>query len=79
MKRERLTIEDKILIADNKDAVGATIKLMWSVVARHADKLLAESYVEGDETRLLLHKSKLDGMKVLINELEQLVIKNNRS
>jgi hypothetical protein len=75
----KLTLDEKVLIADNHDAILAGIKLMEELVDRHIQRLLSESLDENAGTRLLLLRAKIDGMKGLINEYKQAITKNNKS
>lgn len=75
MKNDSLTLDEKYLLADNIDTLRAGIKLMKDVVQRHIDKLMSESIEDGNATKLLIQRAKLDGMRSLIFEYEQLITK----
>ena len=72
-----MTLEERELIQDNLDVIRAGVKVMHQVVDRHIQKLLTESIEDGQGVKLVLLRAKIDGMKGLIYEYEQL-IKSNR-
>lgn len=74
-----LTIDEKYLIAENLDCLKAGVKLLHLVVERHIDKLLSESIDSGDGAKLLIQRAKIDGMRGLISEYEQLISKTIKS
>jgi len=70
-----LTIDEKYLLADNIEALKAGAKLLHTIVDRHIDKLLTESIDSGEATKLLIQRAKIDGMRGMISEYEQLISK----
>ncbi len=67
----KLSHEERELLSDNRELVALVHRLASSFLDRHVERLLTESIDDGDGTKLLLCRARLDGMKQLLSELSQ--------
>lgn len=68
----KLSYDELDLIRDSRDTIKAVEKILEMCIDRHKEKLMTEPLDQLVHLRL-----KVEGMKVLLNDLRQ-TIKNNR-
>lgn len=73
--KQPLTMDEKVLLADNKEIITASVKVMEMIIERHIEKLVTQSVDDGQTGKLLVLKSRVDGMREMVREYEQLVAK----